>query len=115
VDLEFENNLVQGLKFKVDTLNVTIASVLTLSAKDFELDTSATGTEFVVQFGALAASVKIGSLEIGGEARNFGITADGDFQVLPSKEFAVVLNIGGTTGSGLGGRFGCRFRSIPSD
>ena len=46
--------------------------------------------------------MKIGSLEIGGEARNFGITGDGDFKVLPGKQFSVVLNIGGTSGSALG-------------
>ncbi len=101
-ELTFDEGKVASLIFRVDTLKLTIADVLTLTAQDFNLNTGATGSDFLVQFGQLGATVKIGSLEIGGEARNFGITADGDFKVLPGKQFSVVLNIGGASGSALG-------------
>ncbi|HEY9249312.1 MAG TPA: hypothetical protein VIO38_09285, partial [Rariglobus sp.] len=100
--LEFENGQVKGLIFKVDTLSVQVASLLTLSAKDFLLNTSAADDAVLVSFGAVGASVKIGSAVIGGEARNFYITGDGAFHAGnhddPSKKFAVILNIGGVDG-----------------
>ena len=56
-------------------------------------------------FGAIGARLKIGTLEIGGEARNFGITAQGEFKAgaaNPDLPFAVVLSAGGTSGAALG-------------
>src|SRR5262249_48284319 len=109
-DLNFENGHFTGLHFNVDTLDVSIANgLLVLHAQNFDLNTEAIGAERVVSFGSIGAKVKIGTLEIGGEARNFGFTADGHFragipvpQGQPARPFAVILNIGGTSGSSLG-------------
>ncbi|MCC6231170.1 MAG: hypothetical protein IT580_00900, partial [Verrucomicrobiales bacterium] len=106
-DLVFNTDgTVSAFQFKVDTLNVVLGSILTLSAKDFFLNTGATGSQRVVQFGSVGASLKLGSLEIGGEARHFGFTADGNFvtgdPIQVANKFAVILNVDSTDGSSFG-------------
>src|SRR6267142_3158438 len=111
-DLVFKNGAVDRIKFKIDTLKATLGSFLVLTAQDFQLDTGAQNDERVLNLGSVGAVVKIGGLEISGEARNFGFTARGDFvggfvspttgQLDPSKPFGVILSIGGTSGSSLG-------------
>ena len=75
VDMKFDKGRVKGLVFKADTLNLRLGSFLTVTAKDFYIDTSATGSQIVVSFASAGATVKFGSMTIGGSARNFGFTA----------------------------------------
>jgi hypothetical protein len=94
--LEFADGKVKGFKFFADTLRVQIGSVLTLTARDFSIDTSAGPEQLLVSFGAVGAEVSLGGITLGGEARNFGFNGDGSFRSLPG--FGVFLNIGGATG-----------------
>src|SRR5436190_1927677 len=99
---------VSGFRFRVDTLLVSIGTgnFLTITARDFDLNTGATGNERVVSFGSVGAQVKVGTLQIGGEARNFGFTADGSFKTgnpsVPGSKFSVVLQVGGAGAGQLG-------------
>jgi Ca2+-binding RTX toxin-like protein len=106
-DITFDEfGRVEALLFDADTLTVELGGVLTLSAQDFNLDTGAEADERIVSFGVIGARLAIGSLEIGGEARNFGFTASGEFVPghpdHPDRNFAVVLSAGGTDGSAVG-------------
>ena len=72
------------------------ARVLTITARDFTLDTGAEADEELVSFGSVGAEVKIGALVIGGEARNFAFLGDGSFETKPG--FGVFLSVGGADG-----------------
>ncbi|HXG49304.1 MAG TPA: hypothetical protein VNO52_16895, partial [Methylomirabilota bacterium] len=96
LSLTFTDGRVDAFQFDVDTFKVQLGSFLTLTGQDVRLDTGAGPDEFLVRFGAIGAEVKIGSLVIGGEGRNFGFTGDGSFRTLPG--FGVFLSVGGTTG-----------------
>ncbi|MDP1580398.1 MAG: calcium-binding protein, partial [Candidatus Didemnitutus sp.] len=102
VDLQFEAGKVKGLVFRIDTMVLSLGGFLNLKAEDFYLDTSAGDDDPMAIFGEIGASVKIGSFELGGFARNFHITGNGTFKVgnplNPSGNFAVGLEIGGATG-----------------
>ncbi|MGB7963189.1 MAG: hypothetical protein WCF12_09585, partial [Propionicimonas sp.] len=70
---------------------------VTLSARDFRLDTGAAGTDnLMVSFGSVGAQVSIGSLVIAGEGRNFAFTGNGGFKALSG--FGVFLSVGSATG-----------------
>ena len=88
---------VKAFLFDADTLRLTLGSVLTITATDFRINTGAGPTEDLVSFAAVGAEVKIGSLIIGGEARNFSFTGDGSFKA--KQGFGVVLSLGGADGS----------------
>ena len=95
--LEFENGEVKGFIFDVDTLRITLGSFLTLTATDLFIDTGADSDEEMVSFVAVGAEVTVGSLKIGGEARNFAFMGDGSFK--PKAGFGVFLTIGSADGS----------------
>ena len=80
----------------VDTLELKLANFVTLTATGFMLDTGATGTPETLQFLPVGAKVKIGSLVLGGEARNFAFLGDGTFGTKPG--FGVFLGVGSATG-----------------
>ena len=77
-------------------MEVRLGTYVTLTARDFRLDTGATGDQIMAQFGAVGARVTIGSLSLGGEGRNFAITGSGAFKTLPG--FGVFLSVGSATG-----------------
>jgi hypothetical protein len=110
--LVFENNAVQGFAFQADTLRINLSSFLELTAQNFKLDTTAAADEPLVSFTSVGAKLKIGGLEIGGEARNFAFLGDGSFDA--SKGFGVFLTIGGAPTADSDGRIGCPSRSTPS-
>ena len=60
------------------------------------LNTGAGADRGLVSFGAVGAKVKIGSLELAGEGRNFAFLGDGSFRT--KNNFGVFLGIGGATG-----------------
>ena len=95
--LEFENGKIKGFIFEVDTLRVTLGSFLTLTATDLFINTGAEDDEELVSFTAVGAEVTIGSLKIGGEARNFAFMGDGSFKAKAG--FGVFLSIGSADGS----------------
>ena len=95
--LDFENGKVKGFIFKADTLKITLGSFLTLNATDVDLNTSAAADEEIVSFRSLGAEVTIGSLVIGGEARNFAFLGDGTFVTKPG--FGVFLSVGAADGA----------------
>jgi hypothetical protein len=95
--LEFENGQVKGFIFKVDTLRITLGSFLTLTATDLFIDTGAAATEELVSFTSVGAEVTIGSLKLGGQARNFAFLGNGTF--VPKAGFGVFLEIGSADGS----------------
>ena len=78
-------------------MSITLGSVLTLTARDFFLDTSAGPNDPLVSFASVGAQVTIGGLVIGGEARNFYFSGDGTFHVKTG--FGVFLTVGAATGS----------------
>ncbi|HEX9569566.1 MAG TPA: hypothetical protein VF987_07795, partial [Rhodospirillales bacterium] len=94
--LEFENGKVKAFVFSVDTFKVTLGTFVTLTGRDFFLDTGAADNETLVSFAAVGAEVKVGSLLIGGEARNFGFLGDGTFFTKPG--FGVFLSVGSANG-----------------
>ncbi|HTD67964.1 MAG TPA: hypothetical protein VK846_15675, partial [Candidatus Limnocylindria bacterium] len=94
--LQFENGQVKGFIFKADTLRITIGSVLTLTARDLEINTAAADNQEMLSVGAVGAEVKIGSLVLGGEGRNFAFLGDGTFVTKPG--FGVFLSIGSASG-----------------
>jgi hypothetical protein len=101
-EITFTNGSPDTLLFKVDTLRIALGGVLTLTARDFELDTGAAGDAGVelVSFGAVGAEVKVGSMLISGEGRNFAFMGDGTFETLPG--FGVFLSVGSASGEGFG-------------
>src|SRR6201999_4261869 len=88
---------ISAFKFHADTMNITLGSVLTLTAKNFTLDTGASANEALVSFASVGAQVTIGGLVIGGEARNFQFNGDGSFHTRTG--FGVFLTVGAATGS----------------
>src|SRR5207249_111039 len=54
----------------------------------------------LASFQAVGAKVKIGSIEVSGEARNFAFLGDGTFKTKAG--FGVFLGVGSATGSGFG-------------
>ena len=96
--LVFADGKIEAFKFTADTLKITLGSIVTINAVDFTLDTGALGDpdRALVSFLSVGAEVKIGSLVIGGEARNFAFMGDGSFQTRPG--FGVFLSVGGATG-----------------
>ena len=110
LDITFNRDgSVKGFKFNADTLTLTFGGVLVVTAQDFDIDTDANASDpkaRVAQFGSIGAKVKIGSLEIAGQANNFGFDPNGNFQPgdpnNASKQFGVVLSVEGTSGSALG-------------
>ncbi|MCX5670553.1 MAG: hypothetical protein NTU94_04440, partial [Planctomycetota bacterium] len=96
MELQFENSRVKAFVFDVDTLEVKISTFVTLTARDLKLNTGAGPAEELVSFQSIGAKVKIGSLELGGEGRNFAFLGDGTFITKPG--FGVFLSIGSATG-----------------
>ncbi|MDX5398537.1 MAG: hypothetical protein LPK92_02260, partial [Actinomycetes bacterium] len=96
IALTFSDGKVDAFQLTVDTLEIRLGSYVTLTARDFLLDTGATGSQIMVQFDAVGAKVTIGSLQIAGEGRNFAITGDGSFKALPG--FGVFVSVGSATG-----------------
>ena len=94
--LEFADGKVKSFKFQADTLKVHLGSFLTLTATGFTIDTGATGDEEMASFQSVGAEVTIGGLTIGGEARNFAFTRNGNFVTQPG--FGVFLTLGGADG-----------------
>ncbi|MEQ2009497.1 MAG: hypothetical protein ABMA26_22165, partial [Limisphaerales bacterium] len=103
-DLLFEDGRPEGLRFAAETMTLTFGNgFLVLGAKNFVIDTSAEGDEALAAFASVSADLKIGSLKVGGEARNFHITASGKFRAglptNPNAAFAVILKFGGDASS----------------
>ena len=69
---------------------------MTLTAKDFRLNTGASASQDLVSFVSVGAVVRIGTLELNGEARNFAFLGDGTFDARPG--FGVFLGVGAATG-----------------
>ncbi|HPV80387.1 MAG TPA: hypothetical protein PLK64_11350, partial [Dermatophilaceae bacterium] len=97
IAVTFAAGKVQAFQMSIDTLEVRLGTFVTLTARDFLLDTGAAGTsDRMVQFGSIGAKVTIGALVIGGEGRNFAIRGDGTFEALQG--FGVFLSVGSATG-----------------
>ena len=77
-------------------MRLTFGSIVTVTAVDFIIDTGATRDQELVSFASLGAEVKVGSLVLGGEARNFAFLGDGSFKTRPG--FGVFLSVGSATG-----------------
>jgi hypothetical protein len=96
IELTFHDGKVDAFQLQVDTLEIKLGDFVTLTARDFQVDTGASDSQFMVQFQAVGAKVKVGSLELSGEARNFGFLGDGTFKTKDG--FGVFLAVGGATG-----------------
>ena len=70
--LTFVGGRVDSLQLDVDTLAIRLGDYVTITARDFALDTGASASEYLASFRSVGAVVQIGSLELSGEARNFG-------------------------------------------
>ena len=98
--VRFADGEFQSLELTVDTLKINIASVLTLTAQNFKLNTGAGPTQELVSFASIGATLNIGGLGITGEARNFAFMGDGSFRTKPG--FGVFLSANGAGGSSFG-------------
>ncbi|KPK77291.1 MAG: hypothetical protein AMJ79_03720, partial [Phycisphaerae bacterium SM23_30] len=98
--LTFSDGKVDDFRFEVDTLSVDLGKYLTLKAQGVKINTGAGDDEEVVSFISIGAQVRIGSFIVGGEARNFAFLGDGSFKA--KKGFAVILNMGSTSGENVG-------------
>ena len=87
---------VDSFQFQVDTLEVKLSTFLTLKATGFSLNTGAAANEELVSFISVGAKVKVGPVEVTGEARNFAFLGDGTFQTRTG--FGVFLSVGGVSG-----------------
>jgi len=96
VTLEFEDGKVKSLRFNTDTFQIQLGSFLTLTGRDMMINTGASATEEVVSFASVGAEVKVGSLLIAGEGRNFAFLGDGTF--VAKQGFGVFLSIGSADG-----------------
>jgi hypothetical protein len=97
IGLTFTRGRVDAFQMRIDTLEVRLGSFVTLTARDFRLDTGAVGTtNELVSFAAVGAKVTVGSLELAGEGRNFAFLGNGAFKAKPG--FGVFLSVGSATG-----------------
>ena len=95
--MEFgDDGKVKAFEFDVDTLELKLSSLVTLSATDFKLNTGAEDDQNLVSFGSAAAQVKVGSLLLSGQATSFAILGNGDFK--PGKGFGLIIGVGSATG-----------------
>ncbi|MGV2335233.1 MAG UNVERIFIED_CONTAM: hypothetical protein LVR18_14345 [Planctomycetaceae bacterium] len=81
--LSFSNGTPSGFQFHSDRMQMTFGSLLKVTGEDIEIDTAATGSEYVVSVTSVAAEVQAGPLKLGGEMRNFAISASGAFVTRP--------------------------------
>ncbi|MEN9555968.1 MAG: hypothetical protein RLZZ232_2254, partial [Planctomycetota bacterium] len=81
--LSFTGGVPSGFQFSSDLMKMQFGSVLTVTGKDIEIDTAATGDEYVVSVTSIAAELNAGPLKLGGEMRNFAISASGTFVTRP--------------------------------
>ncbi len=98
--LTFSNGQVNAFQFYANTLSIQLSSLLTLTAQGVMINTGASASQPLASFISVGAQVNIGSLSIGGEARNFEFLGDGTF--VPLTGFGVFLTVGSTSGGGVG-------------
>ncbi|MEP7335472.1 MAG: hypothetical protein ABI717_06790, partial [Actinomycetota bacterium] len=98
--VRFAGGAFQSLELEVDTLTINLASVLTLKAQGFKLNTGAGPTEELVSFTSISASLNLGSIAITGEARSFAFLGNGSFRA--KSGFGIFLSANGAGGSGFG-------------
>jgi hypothetical protein len=96
LELLFVGGKVDAFKFRIDTFTIKISTFVEVSAVDFMLNTGASATQELISFVSVGAKVKIGSLELSGEARNFAFLGDGSFKAKDG--FGIFLGVGGATG-----------------
>jgi len=96
LQLTFSNGRVDSFQAKIDTLELNLGGYVTITARDFMLNTGAADNEELVSFQSVGAHVKVGPLDITGEARNFAFLGDGTFKTKPG--FGVFLSVGSATG-----------------
>lgn len=101
ITFNFEDGAFTGLVFSADTLTFSIGSFLSFEGENVTINTAATGDEFVVTFGTIGGTLTAGTFSVSASGSNFGITADGDFRVLPGEEFSVALSLDGVDGNSL--------------
>ena len=94
--LVFDDGEIKAFQLEIDTLEVNLSTFVTLTARDFVLDTGADADEYLVSFLSVGARIRVGGLELSGEARNFGFLGDGSFDA--KANFGVYLGIGSATG-----------------
>ncbi|SFS22515.1 LEPR-XLL domain-containing protein, partial [Yoonia litorea] len=95
--LTFTDGKVDGFIFELDTFVINIGPYLTIKGVDLRLDTSAADDEELISFAAIGAEVQVGSLRIGGEARQFAFLGDGTF--VTKQGFGVFLSVGSVDGA----------------
>ena len=93
---------IESLMFHIDQLEIAVGSLLTITATDVDIDSGAWGdaNQELVSFGSVGARVRLGSVIVGGEARNFAFMGDGAFAALGN--FAVILSAEAVDGAGIG-------------
>jgi hypothetical protein len=96
-----QNGSIQSLVFLVSSFSLKISDYLTLTAKDFTLDTGAATDEHLVEFGEIDAILSIPQVgfTIGGGGQNFAITGGGAF--VPLTDFGVSFSFGIAEAGGL--------------
>jgi len=94
--LAFSGGVPSGFKFSSDQMRMKFGSVLTITGENIEIDTTAKGSEYVVSVTSIGAEITAGPLKLGGEIRNFAITASGSFVTLNG--FGVFISVDKASG-----------------
>ena len=94
--LTFSGGQIDSFQLQVDTLSIRLGQFATLSAVGVNLNTGATGSETLIEFTSVGATVRIGSVVLTGEARKFAFLADGTF--VTRSGFGIFIAVGSATG-----------------
>ncbi|RLC10571.1 MAG: hypothetical protein DRH43_06050, partial [Deltaproteobacteria bacterium] len=98
--LSFTDGRVDSFKFYVDTFRVEFGQFLALTGKDLYINTGAADNEEIVSFVSIGAELKVASLRLTGEGRNFAFLGDGTFKA--KQGFGVFFGAESATGKSVG-------------
>ncbi|MEN9554493.1 MAG: hypothetical protein RLZZ232_779, partial [Planctomycetota bacterium] len=88
---KFEAGEFKGFEFTADKFRIKFNKFLTVTAEKINVNTDASDTEEVVSFTSVTAALKVASLNVGGEMRNFAILGDGKF--VTKEGFGVFMSL----------------------
>ena len=78
--VSFTDNVVDSFKFQADTFEFVLGSFLKVQGVDAQIDTGAGDDEDVVSFTSLGVTLRVATLNLSGEMRNFSFTGNGSFK-----------------------------------
>ena len=98
--LTFTGSTPDGFKFIADQFSFKFGTLLTISGSNITIDSGAASDEEVVSFESLGVKITAGTLQIGGEMRNFAFLGNGSFRTKAG--FGIFVDTNALTGSSVG-------------